>query len=215
MYIAFIACAIFAVFVILFDFFRARKMILQHSQAVFPDASVKMRTDRGEVSPLHFKSKDWRVRRGLFIASIAVIIFVLGAVIFGNIEPTLNLFFLSLFYPLFTLAQAKVPSFFITESGIYADEKFHPWEAVNSAEVSTIRLGSEAYGMFENSADYKEVTFHLNRRNGKQFKLYVYRTETLEKLISVCSHYEVDISSFQSHHNDFLPHEKSDEKLIP
>lgn len=191
-------CGFFIV-IIMLNYFRAHRMILRQSQAVFPAHPLQIRTETGKVQPLHFKSKDWRIKRGTTIFSLALILVTLGAVTLGNAEVTLNMFFLTAFYPALTLINMKVPSFFITDEGLYLDEKFIPWEEVTAVKFSSVKLGNSAYGMFEDSSAYTEAAFNLEAGVDKKAHVYIYDTEEVEKMSSILRRFHIAVISSSAH----------------
>ncbi|MBU9720951.1 hypothetical protein [Bacillus alkalicola] len=155
------------------DYMRARNMIENAEGAMFPsnyDTEKNIMTYRGEAQAPSFRSKNWKWKHWFVVVTTLFILVIMGVVISqGPLFEWHNVVFLPVFF-LLTLFNNQIPSFLVMPSGIYVDERFYRWNTLRSFETRPLKLGSNAYGLFENSSSYTEIEI----KNEKEKSLFVY-----------------------------------------
>ncbi|SDY24896.1 hypothetical protein SAMN05421736_101771 [Evansella caseinilytica] len=176
------------------NYIRSKKMIREAKEAVFPTnagVSPEMQTINGKVEVLSFQSKSWKTKRLLyFIASIFILITIGITTLFEGDLSWTNLSILILI-PLVIRNSLTLASFVVLQSGVYIDECFYDWDDLYSYQVSPLKIGSEAYGMFDNSAQYTEIKFFLDNKNKKSFSVYVRVQTEVDKIRQLCREFKV------------------------
>ncbi|MFA9555743.1 hypothetical protein ACERII_00345 [Evansella sp. AB-rgal1] len=180
----------------LIDYFKSRNFILQAKNPLYPRCTIDGKTVRTVMAPveeLSFQTRSWKVKKWtVFTVTILIIAVIFITIYFERYSWHSALIFIHL--PLMTKFTSKVPCFVILPIGVYIEERLFKWENIKGYTTSSIKIGDEAYGMFDDSPSYTEIKLHGNR---KTKSIYVQDRKEIDKIISVLNNngvYEVNNS---------------------
>src|SRR5690554_3756511 len=172
----------------IFNYYRVRKMILLGPDSIFPSfhkAWGNIYTERGRVEKPSFHLKDWKWKRTFLIGSIIITSFALITIPLYWEEIRWSTILVLLNIPIVLYITMIVPSFYILEKGFYYDEAFIRWEDVKEFSVSPVTVGSEAYGMFEDSVSYTQMKVFTDIKRKHSKSIYVQNAEAVEAIRSI------------------------------
>ncbi len=166
-------------------------MIMSSNEALLPMEEWEIITPKGKVEKLSLQMKSWKIKKRVSIGVSLLMLLFLGLLIVldENVSWSQSLFFL--YIPIMTLTTFHVPSFLVVSNGLYVDERFYEWERVKSYQISPIKIGDEAYGMFEQSGDYKEIIIHVDKKLHRKQKVYLRDQHVVEQLQKLFKEYHV------------------------